>query len=126
MIRSSSSGFRPTLTSTSSPAARRILIPSSERSSETSTLAAMAVSLGLSARERAHRRADPPAELDLRPQLGQAALHRGDGDDDVVLVVVAEVGDPEDLPLGLVLPAHQGDAVLVPEQLHQLVGVDPV
>ena len=57
------------------------------------------------------------AGLDVMAQLGQGHLQCGQRGNDINFVGIAQVADPNDLPLELVLPADRGDS----EPLGQLV-----
>ena len=71
-------------------------------------------------------RGDGDAALDVRAELGQRELHRRERGGDVEDVEPADVPDPEDLPLQVLLARGECDAVSVAEMQQQLVTVDAV
>ena len=74
--------------------------------------------------ERLERARDRDAALDLRAELGQRQLDRGERGRDVEDVEPADVADPEDLALQVRLPRRERDAVPVAQMREQLVAVD--
>ena len=75
---------------------------------------------------RLERARDRDAALDLRAQLGQRQLDRGQRRRDVEDVEPADVADAKDLALQVRLPRRECDAVPVAQVREQLVAVDPV
>src|SRR5215211_2393404 len=76
--------------------------------------------------ECVERCSDRRATLDVGPQLGEDELDAGERGRDVEDVVVADVADPEDLPLERTLARCEHDPVPVAKRLHELRGVDAV
>ena len=71
-------------------------------------------------------RAHGDAALDVGAELDQRELHRSERGGDVEDVEPADVPDPEDLPLEMLLAGRERDAVPVAQMEQQLVAVDSV
>ena len=48
-----------------------------------------------------------------------------DGGDDIEGIVIAEMGDPDDFPFQMILPARQCHPHVVAEEFYQLLAVHP-
>src|SRR4029450_10754778 len=100
-------------TSARKPSPRSVSTPTSWRESVTRTRLAAGSLTGRSAflREDPLGGGDRRTQLHRDPQPGGNPLERRETHDQVGLVDPPEVGEPEELPLHLTLPAGDGDVV---------------
>src|SRR4029079_11116607 len=128
----SSSGFIPVLTSTEKPALLRTSTAFLDMSSairtrigsDMASFPSFSPPPGLGERRLCRR--DPGARPNAEPEIRQRHLQPRNGGDDVELAHVPDVGDAHDLPLQVILPTRDRDAVTGPHLLDPRRPVDAV